>query len=615
MDFLFVNPVGFDNAASPQIGQLILYNIIKDKYEAAWVNFDILNQSGKFAYNSDMDENIHNMAGYISKLNPKIVGFYTICNSFDIAIELAMQLKKNVSGTLPKIVLGGPHASVLSKDILDNFDCVDVICVGESEKIILPLVDALLNAETPLITVPGIVFRDSDGIVKETDRPPFLSAEELGEHTVFDYGTDYKVNPKYLFSLEGGRGCPYHCTFCSTSTFWGSKHRVKPVRNLIAEMDEYHKRYGVRNFSIVHDHFTANRKYILDFCSEMKKNDYEWACSSRADILDYDILLALKQSGCSKIYIGIETGSQKMQKEINKNLNIAKAKTVIQLAKELGIYVTVSFIYCFPNESVADFKETIHFIEDCLRLDVDIVQLHKFCLYAGSAESEKVPLENLYFDESDMRTLKVEKNAFSTNGLELVRKMPNIFLQHYTFKTEVSERYKHFDLLLMVITLLFTNYRRTIKHLLSICSLLDIYANVSNELVRWDQEFFQNSNRRAVIMYDSEEVSRCYGGASRHLLLNTCRNDPLAEALFMYEDTCRDFMAQKELVALVALNFSFAESIQSGTFTPGRTYIKLEKTDGTLTASKLTCIAYELLQNSGIKVLEFSGVEVVTSAL
>ena len=121
--------------------------------------------------------------------------------------------------------------------------------------------------------------------------------------------------------IEGGRGCPFSCVFCSTKTFWKSNFRLKENMILIREIGELKNKYDIRRFNIVHDLFTANKSKIIEFCDLVIENqlDIVWGCSARIDTIDEDIAMRLKWSGCDQIYFGIETGSMRMQKLINKN--------------------------------------------------------------------------------------------------------------------------------------------------------------------------------------------------------------------------------------------------------------------------------------------------------
>ena len=114
------------------------------KYSVEIINFDYLAATGEFFYRDTINQNVEPMASIILKNRPKIVGFYTICHSFLPTLMLA----KKISELDPKvkIIFGGPHASLTADYCLNTFKFIDAICIGESELIIMPLMDALINS-------------------------------------------------------------------------------------------------------------------------------------------------------------------------------------------------------------------------------------------------------------------------------------------------------------------------------------------------------------------------------------------------------------------------------------------------------------------------------------
>lgn len=150
-----------------------------------------------------------------------------------------------------------------------------------------------------------------------------ISNEELTKYTPYEFNP-YIVEGNTGISIEGGRGCPFNCSFCSTSGFWGRKYRIKPVDDLIYEMKKLNKIYKFKFFNIQHDLFTANRKAIVAFCNKIidERLNLSWGCSSRVDVLDYDLIELMAKANCKSMFLGIETGSKRMQKILNKNLNI-----------------------------------------------------------------------------------------------------------------------------------------------------------------------------------------------------------------------------------------------------------------------------------------------------
>lgn len=442
MDIILVNGVNYQtNKAIPQIGQLILRDILRKEFETECINFDYLVRNNQMKYMSTLKENIEQFAVYVCQYKPKVVGLYTICNSFMTSLLLAKRIKDLMPQT--NIVLGGPHATLMAKECLYEYPFVDAISLGEGEKTILPLMKALI-AHQALTELQGVAYIQNGEVVYK-ESPILLANDELGQYTPMDY-TPFDLNKEETFELEAGRGCPFGCTFCSTSMFWGRKFRIKPVETLIQEMINLNILYGIKTFSFVHDMFTVNRDYLLSFCSKMINENISlyWNCSSRVDVLTTNILAQMKKANCKGIYLGIETGSPRMQKLINKNIDLQYAIRMIKDIHDAGMEMTVSFIFGYPEETIEDFRQTIRMIEKIYCIGERNVQLHRFMLLPHTKETERI-IGQVYFDENDVDFSIYDENLYDDKAKELIRNHPNTFISFYTFQSEVRMKYKLFD--------------------------------------------------------------------------------------------------------------------------------------------------------------------------
>lgn len=471
MDVLFINAIHFSSLDSPHIGQFILRDILKEKYTVECMNFDYMSKLGEITYKETLNENVSLIGEIILSKKPKIVGFYTICNAFVIAVKLAEYIKSRNSEIC--IIFGGPQATVTAKECLQEFGFVDLISLGEAEQQIELLVDAIVNNKG-INKVPGIAFREGD-CIQFNPSLNLISENELGKYTVYDY-SPFKIDSGKRLGLEGGRGCPFSCTFCTTSSFWGRKYRVKDVELLVNEMKIFNQKYNVSKFSIQHDMFTAKRKHVMDFCNTLINEElgFDWTCSSRIDVLDKDLLDTMKQANCTSIYLGIETGSKRMQKILAKNLNLDEAFEMIKYLKEIRMRMTISFIYCFPDETVDDFKETIKLVEKILKLGITDVQMHRFMPLPSTTETSKVE-DVMYFDEKYIE-LSMNNVKFHDKDIkDMLIKYPRMFSQYYTFDSEVKDKYKRFDNLIELISAMSEFYINTIINLINKYGLEKLY--------------------------------------------------------------------------------------------------------------------------------------------
>ena len=282
----------------------------------------------------------------------------------------------------------------------------------------------------------------------------------------------------FIQNIEAGRGCPYGCTFCSTSIFWGRNFRVKLIDSLLDELEFFYNKYGIKKFRLEHDLFTANKKYVLEFCEKLtsKGINITWGCSSRIDILDEALMKALKVSGCTAIYIGFETGSQIMQRKLNKNIKVDSSDIKLLNLHNYGFDLTISFIYGFPEETELDLKDTIRLIEFLYCNNMGKIQLHKFIPLPVTAETHKV-MDKLVLDSSDIDISIFQESHFNNSLYQIIKSNKEIHSCFYTFPSELRSKYKHLDVLITSFSLSFNMFKLSIKYLIINVGLLQIYRD------------------------------------------------------------------------------------------------------------------------------------------
>ncbi|MHB1392582.1 MAG: B12-binding domain-containing radical SAM protein [Clostridia bacterium] len=381
MKILLVHSLSFGRLQIP-IGVLSLATLL----EKAGYHVDIIDYNNSFQERQlELKENIIEcldaMADLALSYQADIIGFSCMCSNYHIVLELAKRIKARKPQV--KLFLGGPQASMTAERTLEVGSFIDLIAVGECERNINMIVQ-YLSGEREAEDIPGIVYRKSGKVICNAEADLIFDLEELPK---FNYSLVPYMHKLTEIDIEGGRGCPYSCTFCSTKTFWKSRFRLKKAEQLIAEIREIKEVYGVNKFNIIHDLFTANKSKIIEFCDMLIENhlDIVWNCSSRLDTIDEDIALKLKQSGCNKLYFGIETGSSRMQKLINKNLDLDQLLPKMKMLKSLQFdKITLSFIYGFPNETIDDVRETLSIIRQLQKFNIGAIQLHRLTIMNGS---------------------------------------------------------------------------------------------------------------------------------------------------------------------------------------------------------------------------------------
>ena len=308
------------------------------------------------------NQDIYNqVARHILQSKPKYIGFSTWCNTFASSLLLAEQLKLMAPEKI--IIFGGPHSSILPVEILSKFSFIDFILSGEADFTLPQLLTKLKNNQSDLTIIHGLTFRNNKGEIIQNEK--ISAVPDLNKLPIpaYDLTKDIKIQ-----KLDVGRGCPFNCSFCSTNNFFSKKYRTKSAERIIEEMDLANKKSGITSFSFAHDLFTFNKKFVFDFCSKLighrknYKRNFEWTCSARIDCVTTDMLKQMKDAGCHSIFFGIESGSEKIQRSIKKNLKLQNVLKIAHVCRQLNMKMYASFIIGFPDETKADIEKTLELI-------------------------------------------------------------------------------------------------------------------------------------------------------------------------------------------------------------------------------------------------------------
>lgn len=362
------------------------------------------------------------------------IGFYT---RFDILSRVLLYAEK-IKKAYPqiKILLGGPGVHKIEELVLKSMNFIDIICSGEGEETIKELFLTGKLSED-LESVSGIYFRKNKDIIKTSKRKLIENLDALP----FPY-TDIPFS-----RIEAGRGCPYDCSFCSTSVFWERKYRVKSPVRLVNEMQYLHDSFGISEIELIHDNITVSEKYIYEFTRELLKRNLhiKYNCSSRIDNINENIVRYLKESGCVKIYFGIESGSEKIQNSIGKKIDLNIISKNLKILDKYQMPSVQSYITGFPDEDENDLNQTLKLaIHTANYLYSITVQLHYLEPTAGTAITNKNK-HNLYFDPKLVIVMGTKRNAsiLSNEEIVLIKMYPEIFSGFYRIKETNKEINKY----------------------------------------------------------------------------------------------------------------------------------------------------------------------------
>ena len=275
------------------------------------------------------------------------------------------------------VVLGGPEAANYPAEYLARG--ADVVVLGEGEETLVEVLPAL-DAHGPhhLHGIAGTVFRGEDGtIVTNPDRPQIKDIDALPwpDRDAIDIQRYVDVWRTHhgtgSVSLITARGCPYRCRWCSHAVF-GYTHRRRSVAGTADELEFLVQRYRPDMVWYADDVFTINHRWLYEFNVELKRRGLRvpFETISRADrMMKDDVLHALAELGCWRIWIGAESGSQRILDAMERGVTVEQVLFATQAAKRHGIQVGMFLMWGYEGETVDDIAATVELVR---RADPDI---------------------------------------------------------------------------------------------------------------------------------------------------------------------------------------------------------------------------------------------------
>ncbi|MBE6934492.1 MAG: B12-binding domain-containing radical SAM protein [Ruminococcaceae bacterium] len=263
------------------------------------------------------------------------------------------------------------------------------------------------------------------------------------DYSLLKYAKNSAGRTEGLFPIDAGRGCPFGCSYCSTKTFWGRKYRLKSPRRIAEEIQQIHEHFGATQFNFEHDMFTMNKKSITETCRLIKSFDFKifWRCSARIDCIDEALIDTMFDAGMRILYIGIETGSARMQKIINKNLDLNIVLPMLSYIRKKGVSVVTSFIYGFPEETEEDISATIALIGEIAKIGGVQIHTHLCTFLAGTELWERF--------HSQMTPTDIHSNITGDFALkscmDIVEEHPEVFPHFMEYHTELRSKLVYFQ--------------------------------------------------------------------------------------------------------------------------------------------------------------------------
>ena len=304
---------------------------------------------------------------FISKTQPQVICIYTNLMTKIEVVRLIKIVKKS-NYNFPKIILGGPDVTYNIENYLKSG--ADFLVIGEGEETTYELYRAIINNEN-YHPIDGIAFMENDKVIQTNSRTKIKDLTELPlpnrkAINMQRYLDTWKQNHgQSSMTISTQRGCPYTCKWCSTAVY-GQSYRRRPANLVAAEMKMLKEQFKPDAIWFVDDVFTVSHKWLQEFRQELIIQDalIPFECITRAERLNDEILELLKEIGCFRIWIGAESGSQKIIDLMDRRVDVNVVKEAIQKTNALGMQTGTFIMLGYPGETIEDIDATIQYLKE-----------------------------------------------------------------------------------------------------------------------------------------------------------------------------------------------------------------------------------------------------------
>lgn len=316
---------------------------------------------------------------YLLHHKPHIIGIYVNLMTKLNVLETIRFVKENLPDTV--IILGGPEVRYSAENFLRYG--ADYIVIGEGEETMAELVKHLMLVPageqgreyghdiTSSQAVAGVAFLDNDKFVQTAERQKIKDLNELSvpnrkKINLHLYLQAWRErHGKNALSVSTMRGCPYTCKWCSRAVY-GLSYRRRNADKVVEELVQIKKDYNPDSLWFVDDVFTISHKWLSAFRDELRKHNLliPYECITRADRLNEEVIAILKETGCFRVWIGAESGSQKVIDLMDRRVDVNQVRDMIKLTRKHGIEAGTFIMLGYPGETEKDIEETIHHLKE-----------------------------------------------------------------------------------------------------------------------------------------------------------------------------------------------------------------------------------------------------------
>jgi len=351
-----------------------------------------------------------------------VIAIYTNLMTKLNVIKFVKFIKENKPNCT--IVLGGPDVTYNVFNYLNIG--TDVIVIGEGEQTMLEIAQACQQGvKKEFAHINGVAYKQEDGSIiktdaririKEIDEIPYPNRSKIN---IDAYLKVWKDNHgKSAMTMSTQRGCPYTCKWCSTAVY-GQSYRRRSPEIVAEEMAAIKKDFNPDTIWFVDDVFTVSHKWLEAFAKEVNLRNARipFECITRADRMNEDVIQWLKEAGCFRIWIGAESGSQKVIDLMDRRVEVEQVRKMIQQSRKKGIETGTFIMLGYPGETQEDIIETVNHLKQSNPDHFTITIAYPIKGTGLYAEVEDLQNKKLDWEESTDRDRDFERK-YSRNYYE-----------------------------------------------------------------------------------------------------------------------------------------------------------------------------------------------------
>jgi len=435
MNILLVSSFNFDSVSRIDIAPPLNLLYIAAVLRRAGVSVELydLNLVSVAEMNEAEEERLRSLRSKLMECKPDMLGISCLTTAHFPFMRRLAAAAKQVLPTV-KIVIGGVHASLFAKEILENCSDFDFVIIGEGEEQITQLTQAIEGGRLEdLSTIQSLGWVTPAGKVVINPRRTYiknLDSLPMPEWDLVDFNFYYRdhsnwYNPKkhdirISIPILSTRSCPYECNFCSAYATMGRGFRKHSPKRVVDEIEYHINRYNHNYFGFADDNLTLDKKHVLGICEEISRRglDIQFESFNGYNLasLDEEVVNALASVGCIYAILPIEHGSDWMRnKIIGKKLPQDKIFEVMNLYKKHKIQTRAMFIMGFPEDTSETLNETLKMIEE---LGPDMADVFTLIPFPGTRVFRQVVEEGLLVENIDESQLWAGMLPLNTKGNE-----------------------------------------------------------------------------------------------------------------------------------------------------------------------------------------------------